>query len=531
MTILRSHLTSLLLRYSVLTAFGAASLVATAGPSYAATKKADPKAAPAKKADEKKAEPKKADEKKADPKAAAGGDDDYDAADAASHDAKTIEAESRDSVVSAQANAAAKVEARRDPALIEDIEESLEVALHYQEKEMFVAGTDQMDYKAMLDEALTESKRKHDILVGQQPKRKAALAAAKSTYVTSSKSMGQWVKDQKNALKKWARDETVRVKGIKDKKARQAADGARKDQERAKNSTLKTDIAGRKGTLKTAWKKAQTIYRKFRDALSKTAAEMKQMPKYAKKMRPQLLRALSKLNGELGALTSGAATEGANAAGSLATLAALNPDVIKFYLKYRVFEKVAPRVDEGIETSLSKTFNVMDKVVAAIIRAIAAAVGAVPFVGGVLAAAASAAGQAIYTKVKNTVMKSIRKLGKRLTERLSTSIGGQLFAAVTTNQPLAQAIAAAARSAAVEATKGIVAASKVYDADATRAEAEPDTALKDAVADGHEMAKEHEANEKDMAGAEVAAEGGGAPAEAKAEKAADKPAAKSSKKK
>ena len=370
-----------------------------------------------------------------------------------------------------------------------------------------VPNSDVIDFGKLITEVFEAANRRRDELQAVEPNEKRRLETAKRTFAEKSKNARNAKRAAEQDLRAWEKAEKQRIKQVQDRAQREAADRQFKAEHRSRRNSVNHAERDAHRSAKTEWQLAQQDYKAFQQELKNARFEAKTMPKYEKKMKPELLTALKKLNDDLKSVTSEAATAAAGGI-SIAVVANLRPDIVRGYLKYVVGERVRPVVEGGVDKTLDKLFVVLDKVASIALKAIVAAVGSIPFVGGALAAVAAQAGEMVYAAIKNIVTNSVRKVGDRVSTRLIAGMTERLLSIVSVKDTRAEAVIAAILRAVEESNSHLDKASQRYTQKAAVATAQATTITADAAAHARKLAAEAEADQKAIAQGEVAAAGG-----------------------
>jgi hypothetical protein len=217
---------------------------------------------------------------------------------------------------------------------------------------------------------------------------------------------------------------------------------------------------------------------------------------------PKLIEAMKNVNNEMAQQNKDAAGEGGKGVSEGADKGISVAEKLSFYIKYKVWEKVGPKIEGGIGKVLDKLWKILDRVVQVISKSVTTAVGSVPFVGGVLSTAISTLIDTLWGMAKSGITKALTRLCKRILDLVVGGLSKRIIEAILKKTPIVKATLEAANAAAQEASAPLQEANAHYDKQLVTANAEAKTAEKDIKSSAEEAGKEDQAEEHDMAKAE-----------------------------
>ena len=292
-----------------------------------------------------------------------------------------------------------------------------------------VGQNGQFNLDAMLAKERKKAEAIHNKLKKLKPKQKGIMQKARKAYINQRRSARKTYRagikklrgEKKNARKN-ARDARRQAKkkarSIKDRKKRRAARKAARDNYRNKRKKARQAYRNKRRNLRKeyriarskarkSWRSAKRKYRAFRKQLMKAAFQAKVMPK---------IRPTTQADDYEGARRHGH-RRGKNASAGASAIAGFNRgrikdrDVLKFFIKYKIWEGIDPVIRRNFDKATRRLWSLVDKPVSAAEQAMVASVGTVPAVGGVLASVVSffSFGQ-IYSAAKGGVNQALHKL-------------------------------------------------------------------------------------------------------------------------
>ena len=167
---------------------------------------------------------------------------------------------------------------------------------------------------------------------------------------------------------------------------------------------------------------------------------------------------------------------GKNASAGASAIAGFNRgrikdrDVLKFFIKYKIWEGIDPVIRRNFDKATKKLWSIVDKPMNAAEQAMVASVGSVPAAGGVLASVVSFSFGQVYSAAKGGVNQALHKLRVHIQNGIIDAILNAFMKGESAGPMLSKAGTKAAKDGkkAMDKKNGVAKAAKQKGLDALK---------------------------------------------------------------